>query len=293
METKYEDIAGNRNLKYGFWCTIQKFHNNRIIFPPHWHEYIELLYFESGSADIHLNGKLYQAKSGDLVIINSKEAHRIESFVKDTQYKVIQFDPDMLHMSSTVFTLKYILPFSGADKTYPRLFKGIDLKSTNIESRIKDIFYEQDHENYAYELAIQSNIIMIFLDIVRFWYGLGIDIANDNSLKDRDIEWLRKAILFIEENYWQDISAKQTAELCLMSYNYFTARFKKILGRSFSSHLNFVRLRQAEYQLISTDKSITNIAYDCGFASTSYFISIFAKQKSVTPQKYRKRIKTT
>lgn len=108
METRYEDIAADKNLKYGFWCFIQKSYNNQILATPHWHEYIELLYFENGSADVYLNGKLYKAKSGDLVIINSKEVHLIESHVKDTQYKVIQFDPDTLHMSSTVFTLKYI-----------------------------------------------------------------------------------------------------------------------------------------------------------------------------------------
>jgi AraC-like DNA-binding protein len=159
------------------------------------------------------------------------------------------------------------------------------------DRRICDIYSESLNEHYAYELAVQGNIIMLFLEIVRSWHGLGIDINND-TINKRDVEWLRKAILFIEENYNQNISAKQVAELCAMSYNYFTARFKKVLGRSFSSHLNYVRLRQAEYKLVSTNDSITNVAYDSGFSSTSYFISIFAKHKGITPQNYRKRLRT-
>lgn len=293
MDPTYEDIVANAHLQYGFRCFVCKYENVPIICEAHWHEYIELLYFESGSANIYLNGKLYEAQTGDLVIINSREAHHILSHDLETSYIVIQFDPDILHMSSTVFTLKYILPFSGSDKTYPRLFKSKDIKSTQIEQKIRNILDESQDENYAFELAIQGNIIMLFLDIVRSWHGLGINIDNETIINKRDVAWLRKAILFMEENYNQNISAKQVAELCAMSYNYFTARFKKVLGRSFSSHLNYVRLRQAEYQLISTNDSITNVAYDCGFSSTSYFISIFAKHKGITPQNYRKRLRAT
>ncbi len=293
MDTRYEDIAADHQLQYGFCCFTEEIFDNKINIKAHWHDYIELLYFENGRANIYLNGKLYKAEAGDLIIINSREAHRIESSDKYTEYKVIQFDPDMLHMSSTVFTLKYILPFSGSDKNYPRLFKNEDLISTNIEQKIKDIYNESEQENYAYELAVQGNIIMLFLDIVRSWYDVGIDISSDTYIKKRDVAWLRMAISFIEDNYNQEISAKQAAKLCSMSYNYFTARFKKVLGRSFSRHLNFVRLRQSEYQLISTDNSITNIAYDSGFSSTSYFISLFVKYKGITPQNYRKQIKAT
>jgi AraC-like DNA-binding protein len=289
MDFRHEDIVEKQNFK----CFKQsKANNSDILTNAHWHEYIELLYFEDGSADVYLNGKLYKAEQGDLVIINSREVHHIVSNNPKTSYIVIQFDPDMLHMSATFFTLKYIIPFSGPDKTYPRLFKSKDLGLTQIQQRICDIYNETVNENYAYELAVQGNIIMLFLEIVRSWHGLGIDIKND-TINKRDIEWLHKAILFIEENYNQNISAKQVAEICAMSYNYFTARFKKVLGRSFSSHLNYVRLRQAEYQLVSTNDSITNVAYDSGFSSTSYFISIFSKHKGITPQNYRKRLRTT
>ena len=290
MKVRFEDIPGEQKLKYSYRCFKQKKTVEEYVMThAHWHNYIELLFLSGGEASIYLDGKLYQAKKDNLVIINSREIHYIESRDPETEYIVIQFDPEMLQMSSTIFALKYIIPFSGPDKKYPRLFND-QFKLPDIKQRVNNIYNEHTNAEYAYELAVQGNIIMLFLDIVRAWHKYGIDIESDIYFKDRDLEWLHKAMSFIEDNYSQDISAKDVAKECLMSYNYFTTRFKKLLGRSFSSHLNSVRLRHAENALISTDKNITEIAYDSGFSSTSYFISMFSKHKQMTPQNYRKQV---
>lgn len=289
MKVRFENIPVEQKLKYSYRCFIQKKGTLPLKVKSHWHNYIELLFFNAGEASVYLAGKLYRAKKNDLVIINSRETHYIESNDPNTEYIVIQFDPEMLQMSSTVFALKYIIPFSGPEKKYPRLFND-ELKLTDIKQKVENIYKEHTNGEYAYELAVQGNIIMLFLDIVRVWHKYGIDIESDIHIKDRDLEWLNKAMSFIEDNYSQDISAKDVAKVCLMSYNYFTTRFKKLLGRSFSGYLNSVRLRHAENALISTDKSITEIAYDSGFSSTSYFISMFSKHKNITPQNYRKKI---
>ena len=290
MKARFENIPVERKLKYSYSCFKQKKSaEGHVMTTPHWHTYIELLFFNGGKASIYLAGKLYEAKADDLVIINSRETHYIESYDPDTEYTVIQFDPEMLQMSSTVFALKYIVPFSGPEKKYPRLFND-QFKLPDIKQRVENIYKEYTKEEYAYELAVQGNIIMLFLDIVRAWHKYGIDIKSEIHIKDRDLEWLNKAMTFIDDNYSQNISAKDVSKVCLMSYNYFTTRFKQLLGRSFSSHLNSVRIRHSEHDLISTDKSITEIAYDSGFSSTSYFISMFSKYKSITPQNYRKKI---
>ena len=256
----------------------------------HWHEYIELLYFLNGTADVFLDGRLHRVGVGDLLIINSKEVHRIH-LNPSTLYHVVQFDPGMLHMSSTVFTLKYVLPFTSGDREYPRLFRKDHLRYTPIPKHIEAIMREVKDEQYAYELAVQGNINILFTDIVRTWHRLGIDINDDSFLKDAEVDRLRSALSFIDKHYHRNISAKEAAKLCNMSYNYFTARFKQVLGRSFTSHLNLIRLMQAEQQLVSTDNSITDIAYNCGFSSTSYFISKFSKYKGITPKQYRKQLK--
>lgn len=55
-----------------------------------------------------------------------------------------------------------------------------------------------------------------------------------------------------------------------------------------SYHINTPRLKNACNLLISTDKSIDEIAIESGYNSTEYFIYAFKKYMLTTPAKYRK-----
>ena len=74
-----------------------------------------------------------------------------------------------------------------------------------------------------------------------------------------------------------------------MSYNHFSYVFKKTFKKSFSEYVTRVKLREAEKMLILTDKSITEIAYDAGFSTSSHFIMRFKEAKGITPNKFRKQ----
>jgi AraC-like DNA-binding protein len=57
-----------------------------------------------------------------------------------------------------------------------------------------------------------------------------------------------------------------------------------------TSIMNYVRKRRvfrASYQLLLTEESITNLAYDCGFESVDTFIRVFKRYYGVTPSEYR------
>ncbi|WP_445668136.1 helix-turn-helix domain-containing protein [Paenibacillus sp. FSL F4-0125] len=44
--------------------------------------------------------------------------------------------------------------------------------------------------------------------------------------------------------------------------------------------------------VVSTNRSISEIAMNCGFQSASYFSSIFRNKTGLTPQNYRKKVRT-
>ena len=78
------------------------------------------------------------------------------------------------------------------------------------------------------------------------------------------------------------------ARLSCMSDSYFSRRFKTVTGFGFKEYLNAVRIRHACDLLLSTDKSITQIASDCGYMDSNYFGDAFHKIKHVSPSQYRK-----
>lgn len=72
-----------------------------------------------------------------------------------------------------------------------------------------------------------------------------------------------------------------------LSEYYFMRFFKKYLGMTFTEYVNFYRLDIASKLLNSTYKSITEISFETGFNSVSYFNKLFKAQFKVTPKEFR------
>ncbi len=79
------------------------------------------------------------------------------------------------------------------------------------------------------------------------------------------------------------------AEACHCSTSTVSHVFKKNSGTTISRYLNDLRFHSAKHLITSTDMSITEIAYTCGFSDANYFISFFSKEMGMPPLKYRKQ----
>ena len=90
------------------------------------------------------------------------------------------------------------------------------------------------------------------------------------------------------KNYNNDISALDCAKAVNISYSYFSRTFQKITGKQFRRYLNEIRINHAEKLMMLTNRSITEIAMECGFNDVSYFISQYKSLRGVTPNKFRK-----
>ena len=56
---------------------------------PHWHENLELLRITSGKANVSIDGELFSAKAGDIVVVNSSCTHRLYPTEGPVEYDVI------------------------------------------------------------------------------------------------------------------------------------------------------------------------------------------------------------
>ena len=101
---------------------------------------------------------------------------------------------------------------------------------------------------------------------------------------------LDEVMKFISINYASSISLKDVAEIACMTENSFCRYFKNLTNKSFVKFLNEVRIRNAAKLLVSTNKSISEIAMEVGFPSITNFNKQFKIVQSETPKIYRERI---
>lgn len=252
-----------------------------IVETYHHHEHIELLYALDTDMNVWINGIPLHMVTGDLVIINSGEMHNI-SFNKPSHYLCIKFSPRILYVDdNSLFEFKYVTPFL-SDRSPQKLFHKKDF-DVDIHSLALEIMNEWNTQRPAYELLIRANILKIFAEIFRYWQKE--NVFHSEAMMTEPI---KNALLYISENY-DTITERDAAAFCCLSYNHFSASFKKTVGRSFSDYLTLIRINEAEKMLLSSEKSITDIALSCGFSSTSHFISRFKSQKGITPGQLRKK----
>ena len=291
-EQKKEIIDG---IPYNYLCHIQYVLKEGIVYPGHYHSYIELLYGISGTYEVILNGKCHKFVEGDLVLINSKEVHQINSYSQmGGEYIVLRFEPEIIYnsMFHNHLHLKYVLPFILENSKHQKVIGKSAIESSCIPALLNEILKEQEMESYGYELAIKNHIGRIFLWILRYFHQTRTDLMH-SPLTNTYIKRLQPSLDYVLEHFYEELKATEMAALCNMSTSFFSRTFNQQMGMNFNEYVNYIRTMEAEKLLITTTMNITDIANAAGFNSTSYFIKLFKSFKSISPNQFRKEFVTT
>ena len=269
------------------FITHIQYNKKNLSIQAHYHDYIEIIYAIDGENQVWLNDSHYTFKTGDVVLINSRDVHGF--LCGDGSYLVLRFEPELLYGSlKSSFELKYILPFILNSFKHQSVFKSEEIKNSNIPQMLFEIYEEDAKKRYGYELAVCAKINEVFLWFLRYWHDHNIDIDLNLAAHENTVRRLNTVFDYVSENYGSEITAEGMAKLCNMSYSYFSRMFKKIMKKSFSEYLTYVRISEAEKLLITSDLNITEIAMQVGFSTTSYFIQQFKNIKLISPKQFRK-----
>lgn len=74
-----------------------------------------------------------------------------------------------------------------------------------------------------------------------------------------------------------------------MSPSYLSHIFSKATGFSLWDYIIARRIEQAKHLLLSTDRKILDIAFECGFQNSVHFHKCFRSQTGLTPGEYREK----
>jgi two-component system response regulator YesN len=115
------------------------------------------------------------------------------------------------------------------------------------------------------------------------------DIITENfSNRVDNAEFLiKKAVMYIKDNYNKKITLDDIAGYVGISKYYFSVLFKKEQEITFSSYLNSVRIEKAKQLLKNPKTTINDIVDTIGFNDTQYFSKTFKKFTGMTVTEYR------
>lgn len=131
-------------------------------------------------------------------------------------------------------------------------------------------------------------------EILQFLQSLCLQITalvRDSKIGRDAPRAVRKCLHRIQTDLHGRLTAEVLARECALSPDYLCALFKKHVGVPLSVYIRSQRLLSAR-DLLLTGKRLSEIAYDLGFCSESYFIRCFREEFGETPRRCRERLQS-
>ena len=116
-----------------------------------------------------------------------------------------------------------------------------------------------------------------------------IELKENGSINKLDQDFFGKLNAYINDHFTD--AQFQINDLCRqvnLSRSQLYRKTKSLLGENISDFIQNKRLNKAEYLLTTTAKTISEIAYESGFASPDYFSTVFKQKYNLSPSQFRK-----
>lgn len=101
-------------------------------------------------------------------------------------------------------------------------------------------------------------------------------------------EKVRSFLSSLTRNLTQPWTLNQMAGTCGIKRTQFSKISQRLCGYPPLTYLGLLRFSKACHLLLNTKKSLTDIAFDCGYNSSQYFSDTFKKLAKMTPSLYRR-----
>ncbi|MCE7062000.1 two-component regulator propeller domain-containing protein [Dyadobacter sp. CY343] len=129
-------------------------------------------------------------------------------------------------------------------------------------------------------------------DLQRYFYNEITLQANDFKISSEYKDFLKNCIQIVESHLTDPgFTIKVLAAEIGMSHSTLYNRIKSISGQSTNSFIRFIRLRRAAQILITTDITISEVAYQVGINDIKYFRENFYKLFGMKPSEYVKKFR--
>lgn len=255
----------------------------QMVFGGHFHRQFELLYIKRGRLQLCCDKTELPLQAGDLAILNPYDIHTAYSGEGLLYYYCVILDPSFLGGGVDVCTARYIQPFLQGDIHFANFARA----SARCRQLFEHLAMECDRALPGFELAAKADLLHIFLELYRGVPNCRLSPAERQS-RQKEGERFQLLFRYMEENYNQNITLEEMAQIANYSVFYFSRLFHRLTGKKPTEYLRHLRLQKA-VELLDAGLSVSDTAMRCGFNSPNYFCKSFREEYGKAPSDYRPR----
>lgn len=277
---------------------IERFHNVKedahlddCILTLHWHEHIEIIRMDRGSAIFYVDSTPYPVQTGDVLLLPAGSLHvgyaQSEGLVI---YDSLVFNPSLfgewIHHS---LHTEMLAPFLQGMIYFPVALSADPIWNDYLQQELLHILGELTEMQEGYQLIVKTKLYAFFVQLAR-QYRLS---NNQNyALSEYYIanrERFKPLLHYIEQHFHQKLTVHQAASIVNLDPFHFCKQFKKITGQTFIEYVNICKVNHAEQLLTNSEYAIYEIAHMVGCDNANYFSRLYKQYKGISPSAVRRK----
>ena len=244
------------------------------------HPFHELFYLALGECTAFISHNIYKFHHGDIVIVPAGTIHKTDYTGKGMHERiVISFKPTVTEWLNNVVGTDIV-----SDVMQAGVISIPEKRRDYIESLLEKLLFENEGQDPLSPGFVSVALAELMLFITR------CKNYEENVIKEIEVNnrIMQEVATYIYNHYSERLILEDVALKFTLSSSYLSKKFKSVTGFGFKEYIINVRIQHACELLLNTNKSITDIAFECGFNDSNYFGDAFRRTKGISPNKYRK-----
>jgi AraC-like DNA-binding protein/mannose-6-phosphate isomerase-like protein (cupin superfamily) len=252
----------------------------------HSHDFYELTIVCRGSAMHWLEGSEFPVTAGDVFLLQGRQRHYFHSR-ENLDLLNIMYDPEEIGLpENELRRLPGYCAMFLLEPTYRRQHRfasHLHLKRIPL-AKVEGIVQAMEQECVGQEAGHEALLLSKLIELFVFLSRLYID---SDATEAQALLRVGNVIVALENEYTKDWNLPDILKIAHMSRSNFMRVFKKATGQTPIEYLLRLRIQEATKLLRSSDRTITEIAFEVGFNDSNYFSRQFKQAVGKSPRKYR------
>lgn len=251
----------------------------------HCHENIEVTYVYRGQYRFTSQGKEHIMSRGDAVLLSPNTAHTIEEFSDDSFYITLYINKSNLSLTfrSILKTHNIISEFIKEIISNPDSPNYLLISTDNnpvLNQLMINLFIEQVRfDQYAPECTL-NYLKLFFLALIRSY-----DHFDQFYVSGANVD-IGPVLDYLSKHY-KTSTLSEMAKHFNYSNSYLSTLIKNSTGKNYTQIIKQYRLSEAKDYLDHSNRSVKDIALECGYNDVDHFSKTFKKVYGMSPQQYR------
>ena len=254
---------------------------NGVDIEYHHHEFYKIVIFISGDAQYSIEGRTYNLKPWDILLIGKNELHKCNVNTSVPYERLVIWLKDDIETNDKYFkNLTNCIKSSQERNTHLLRLRE---NSCNIIKNLVPKILKYNKSKDPYDIALRNSFLIQALVILNKAYikNRNVDVTDD-IFYDKTTEKIMK---YINDNLQESLSIDELADEFELSKHYLMRKFKKQTGHSIHNYIIQKRLIYA-LELMKEKSCMYEIAETAGFNEYSTFVRAFKKNYGLSPKKY-------